>query len=99
MVRLCGLPHAQTVHLGRDVGVLSPWHPHRPQQGAAEAIVKRKMQEDSILLTTLVNDLQENAVKDSYRASIADWLQQNGHKEDAAMWRASVKDQSVLDNK
>ena len=49
-----------------------PGIPIAHKQGAAEAIVKRTMQEDSILLTKLVNDLQENAVKDSYRASIAD---------------------------
>lgn len=65
------------------------------QQSAAQSIVNRKMGEDSILLTTLVNDLPENALKDSYRLHIADWLQQKGHKDDAEMWRNSIQDKTL----
>ncbi|MBX3742755.1 MAG: hypothetical protein KF712_17360 [Akkermansiaceae bacterium] len=68
--------------------------PHR-QQSAARSIVNSRMNEDSILLTTLVNDLPENALKDAYRLHIADWLQQNRHKEDAEMWRNSIRDKTL----
>jgi hypothetical protein len=64
--------------------------PPDKQQSAAKSVVNRKMGEDSILLTTLVNDLPENALKDAYRLHIADWLQKNGHKGDAEMWRNSI---------
>jgi len=71
--------------------------PSTRQQEAAASIVSRKMGEDSILLTTLVNDLPENTLKDAYRARIADWLQRNGNKNDAEMWRNSVKDPALLE--